>query len=153
VVRSAETFDYAIDSVSSEEVAPRGYLESDGELELLTGEDAESDDSVDKTYRSEVVVRRLGSGVFPVKVRLEFADGTQIDREWDGLYRWTRFSEEGPSKLVSATVDPERVLLLDVNYTNNSKLVEPGDLWPAFKWAAKWLVWVQDLMHTLAYFA
>ncbi len=153
VVRTAKTFDYAIDSVSSDEIAPRGYFESDGELELLAGEDPEGDDSDAKSYRSEVVVRRLGSGVFPVDVRLEFADGTRLEREWDGLYRWKRFSEEGPSKLVSATVDPERVLLLDVNYANNSKLVEPGDLWPAFKWAAKWLVWVQDLMHTMAYFA
>ncbi len=150
VVREANTFDYAIQSVSSDPISVRGYVEQGGELELLDGED-DTDES--KSYRSEVVVRRHGSGVFPVKVRLAFEDGTEIYREWDGRYRWKGFNYEGPSRLVSAVVDPERVLLLDMNYTNNSMTLEPGSRWPAFKWAGKWMVWLQDLMHTLAFFA
>ncbi|MCP4201409.1 MAG: M1 family metallopeptidase [bacterium] len=150
VVREAKTFDYAIQSVSSREVSPRGYVERDGRLELLEGT---NETGAATAYRSEIVVRRRGSGVFPVTIRLEFEDGTEVYREWDGRYRWKRFDYEGPSRLESATVDPERILLLDMNYTNNSKTLKPGDRWPAFKWAGKWMVWLQDLMHTLAFFA
>ena len=49
----------------------------------------------------------------PVEVLLVFEDGSQVRKRWDGQYRWTRLVEEGPSKLVYAEVDPDRVLLLD----------------------------------------
>lgn len=150
VLREANTFDYAIDSLATAEIAPRGYTEVDGALQLLDGAPR---DQGEQLYRSEVVVRRHGSGVFPVTVLATFEDGAEVRWEWDGRYRWKLFDHEGSSRLVSAVVDPERVLLLDTNYTNNSKMIASGDRWPAFKWAGKWMVWLQDLMHTLAYFA
>ncbi|MCH7665815.1 MAG: M1 family metallopeptidase [Acidobacteria bacterium] len=150
VVREAHTFDYGVQSVSSAEIAPRGYFERDGSLELEE-ESSETDDV--ERYESQVVVRRYGSGVFPVRIRVTFEDGTETYREWDGRYRWKRFDYETSSRLVSATVDPERVLLLDLNYTNNSRALESGSRWPAFKWAGKWMIWLQDLMHTMAFFA
>ena len=151
VVREANTFDYAVQSVSSTEIAPQGYIEVDGALQLVD-EEARSG-GASETFRSEVVVRRLGSGVFPVAVVAKFEDGAEIRWQWDGRYRWRRFEHEGDARLVSATVDPERVLLLDANYTNNSRSLEPGGRWAAFKWAGKWTLWLQDLMHTLAFFA
>jgi hypothetical protein len=60
--------------------------------------------------------------------------------------------EEGASELDYAVVDPERVLLLDLNRTNNSKRVEPRERLPAHKWASKWMIWLQDLMATFAFF-
>ncbi|MBT8461810.1 MAG: M1 family metallopeptidase, partial [Gemmatimonadetes bacterium] len=149
VVREAHTFDYSVDSVSSRELAPRGYFEVDGELRLVEA----PPESAGDLYRSEIVVRRLGSGVFPVEIRAVFEDGEQVEWSWDGRSRWKRFVYEGPSRLAKAMVDPERVLLLDVNYVNNTRRLVPAGRWAAFKWAGKWMVWVQDLMHTLAFFA
>lgn len=154
VVREAHTFDYGVQSVSSVEIAPRGYFERDGSLELEqpSSETADAETGAQR-YESQVVVRRYGSGVFPVTIRATFEDGTEAYREWDGRYRWKRFDFETSSRLVSATVDPERILLLDLNYTNNSRALESGSRWPAFKWAGKWMIWLQDLMHTMAFFA
>lgn len=150
VLREAKSFDYAVDSVSSRKVERAGFFDGADGPEIVSEEDDDPSGAV--TYRSEVVVRRLGDGVFPVEVELVFDDGRKATRQWDGRSRWKRFAEDGPSKLVSATVDPERVLLLDVNYANNSLRVESGDVWPALKWAGKWLLWLQDFMHTVAYF-
>jgi hypothetical protein len=53
---------------------------------------------------------------------------------------------------VSAQVDPDRVLLLDVNYTNNSYSLAPASERAATKWSLAWLVWLQDLLATSAFF-
>ena len=53
---------------------------------------------------------------------------------------------------VSVQVDPERVLLLDVNYTNNSRTLEPRAGEASLKWSLKWMAWLQDLMLTYAFF-
>jgi hypothetical protein len=54
---------------------------------------------------------------------------------------------------VSAEVDPGRVLLLDVNYTNNSRTLAPRGREAATKWSLKWMVWLQDLLLSWAFFA
>jgi hypothetical protein len=42
------------------------------------------------------------------------------------------------------------VLLLDVNYTNNSRTLKPKGSAAATKWSLKWMVWLQDAMLTWA---
>jgi hypothetical protein len=49
-------------------------------------------------------------------------------------------------------VDPERVLLLDVNYTNNSRTMQPRSEDAGLKWSLTWMVWLQDLMITYGFF-
>ena len=51
-----------------------------------------------------------------------------------------------------AEVDPERTLLLDVNYTNNSQTLQPQAGDAASKWSLTWMVWLQDLLLTWAFF-
>jgi hypothetical protein len=99
-------------------------------------------------YRTEVVVRRKGAATFPVEVLLAFEDGTERRDPWDGLDRWKLYVEERPSKLLYAAVDPERKLLLDLYYTNNTKLLEPKAALPARKWGSKWMIWLQDFLTT-----
>ncbi len=150
VVRSARSFDYAVDSVESWPIEPSGYFGSGAALELASTDGAEA--AEDRRYRSSVVVRRLGDGRFPVRVRIDFEDGTAVERRWDGKYRWQEFVEEGPSRVRSATVDPDRILLLDVNYTNNTRYRREQSRWPAVKWAGRWQAWLQDVLHAVAYF-
>ena len=107
-----------------------------------------------KLYWSRVVVTRLQGGRFPVDVVMEFEDGKRFRRLWDGQYRWVRYEFKRPSRLKSAVVDPDRKLLLDINPTNNSRLVKPpttgGRSLATWKWTAKWLFWLQNLMETFA---
>ncbi len=148
VHRQSLVFDYAVDSVKSFRAAPEGFVEGGGALAFSNGR---GDGDGDTLYRTEVVVRRHGGGVFPVEVLLAFEDGSQARVPWDGEARWQLFAEERPSKLAYAAVDPERVLLLDLDYTNNSKLRKAEHL-AAGKWAAKWMVWLQDLLMTFTFF-
>jgi len=152
VYRDDVTFDYAIDRAASFRAAPEGMVEEQGKLVYQKG--GEDDDGEEApTYRSEVVARRLGQGVFPVDLLLVFEDGSEIREHWDGRARWKLFVHEGPSKLHHAVVDPDRVLLLDLDRTNNSRLVHPAGHLAATKWASKWMIWAQDLLQTFAFFS
>ena len=100
--------------------------------------------------RTEVVIRRYGEAVFPVDVVTTFEDGHKIRERWDGVDRRVIFTYDRASRAVSTVVDPDRVLLLDVNSTNNSRTLQPRAGEASLKWSLKWMVWLQDLMLTYA---
>jgi hypothetical protein len=143
----SDSFDYAIQSVDSFPVGPAGWVERDGERVYVEplGDDADS-------YRTEVVVERRGGAWFPVDVLLVFEDGSDLRLRWPGQERWKLIVEERPARLAHAVVDPEHVLQLDLNYTNNSMRREPDSKLPALKWGARWMIWLQDLLATFAFF-
>jgi hypothetical protein len=103
-------------------------------------------------FRTTVVVRRFGEAVFPVDVVTTFKDGRRVTERWDGRERRVIYTYERPAEGLNVEVDPERVLLLDVNYTNNSATLKPRAAEASLKWSLKWLVWLQDLMLTYAFF-
>ncbi|PYY16368.1 MAG: hypothetical protein DMG60_15245 [Acidobacteria bacterium] len=74
------------------------------------------------SYHSEVVVHRKGDFVFPVEIEIKFDDGSHVREHFDGRDRWVRFSYDEKAKLVSAEVDPEHKVWLDVDFFNNSRL-------------------------------
>ena len=96
-------------------------------------------------YESGINLRRLGAFKFPVEVLATFANGEKVRETWDGQELWKKLRYTKPTKLVSATVDPEQKILLDVNFTNNSKAVEPSSL-GLNKLSARWLFWMQFLL-------
>jgi hypothetical protein len=116
----------------------------------------------DQTYRSSnvfdygvqdlreksAIVRRFGEAIFPVDVLITFEDGTQRTERWDGTDRWKAYTYDAAIR--SVQVDPNRVLLLDIDYTNNSRTRTPAGGRAATKWAAKWMVWLQDCLLTWA---
>jgi len=127
VYRGSAVFDYGVDTVTS----------------------AETDD---ETYVNDVVVRRHGDGIFPITILATLANGEQRRFAWDGTGRWHRVTFEHASRVLSAQVDPDQVLVLDTNFTNNSFTTEPAGGRAATKWAAVWLVWLQDQLLTWASF-
>jgi hypothetical protein len=127
VYRGSSTFDYGVQSLTNS----------------AAGKDS---------YRADVVVRRYADGIFPVTVLVTFADGAQTRTQWDGGNRWKLISLEHGSEAVSAQVDPDQILLLDTNFTNNSYAINPQGPRAADKWAAKWMVWLQDQLLTWAFF-
>jgi aminopeptidase N len=124
VYRSSNVFDYGVQDLSST--------------------------SQDGAFHTSVVVRRYGEAVFPVDVRTAFANGEQVDEHWDGRDRWKVYSYDRPIRAVSARLDPDYVLLLDLNRTNNSRTLAPRGSEAANKWSLKWMVWLQDLILTWA---
>ena len=148
VFRSSADFDYAVASAISVPAVLQGYREEGGSLVLQ--EEVEEEDV--EVYRTEVVVQRRGDGRFPVDVLMVFEDGEEIREQWDGMDRWRLFSVEREAKLAYAVVDPDRMLALDLDRTNDSRLREPAPRLAAGKWGAKWMIWLQDLLHTVAFF-
>jgi hypothetical protein len=117
-------------------------------------QDFRSDRDGDK-YRTLVVVRRYGEAIFPVDVRVTFTEGKQATEHWDGKDRWHLYTYNWPQRAVTAQADPDHVLLLDVNLTNNSKALPPLDGFApkaATKWSLKWMVWLQDCLLTWSVF-
>jgi hypothetical protein len=127
VYRASTVFDYAVESVTSR-----------------PGDDGE--------FLSDIVVRRNGDGIFPVTILVTLANGEQRRFSWDGGGRWHRVTVEHASRAVSAQVDPEQILLVDINLTNNSFTTDPQARRAATKWAAAWMVWLQDQLLAWAFF-
>jgi len=124
IYRSSDVFDYAVQDLKS------------------TDEHG--------SFHTSLIVRRNGEANYPVTVRVTFANGEQINEEWTGRDRWKAYSYDRTSRAVAAEVDPRRVLLLDINHTNNSKTLAPRAREASAKWSLKWMVWLQDLVLTWA---
>ena len=151
VYRGSNDFDYAIESAKSEPLDFGGLHRSDGGGGARRrGDEARGQHP---TYRTEVVLRRNGGAVFPVEILLVFEDGTELRRPWDGRSRWTMVIEERTSRLAWAEIDPDRILLLDVDRSNNSWTMTPGDDFVSTKIAARWIVWLQDFLFTFTFFS
>ncbi len=149
-VMGSGQFDYAIQEVATFSAANEGWVGEGEERTLVEGR--EDDDEEAAVFRSEVVARRLGEGVFPVEVALVFEDGHEIRKKWAGQARWKLFVEEYSSRLEYAVVDPDRILALDVDPKNNSLQVTSEAALPAAKWAARWTVWFEDFLASFAAF-
>jgi hypothetical protein len=143
--RNSYTFDYAVERLASERVAWRGLNDTPKGLVY-------EEQTLEKIYRTTVVVRRLGAGQFPVDVRVRFEDGHEERERWDGRARWQYLTFDRPARAVSAEIDPERRLLLDTNFTNNSRTLQPANDEAAVKWSLRWMIWLQDLFMTCAFF-
>jgi len=116
-------------------------------------------------FSTTVVVRRNGAAQFTgaarqpigsfesgqgVALLVEFADGRRRVDHWDGRAKSREFAYRSPARAVSAEVDPDGVILLDLNRTNNSRALRPFAGRAAVQWAARWLAWLQDGILTWA---
>jgi hypothetical protein len=145
VHRSSKVFDYAVDDLRTGPLAETGFFDNEGRTAY------KAEQKLAGRHRTTVVVRRLGEGVFPVEVVVTFKNGDKVRERWDGRDRWKVFTFERTAEALSAEIDPERVLLLDVNYANNSRTLEPAGGRAATKWTLKWMVWLQDLLLNAAF--
>jgi hypothetical protein len=100
----------------------------------------------DKPYRSSVSVHRIGDFVLPVTVQVTFDDGSKVRELWvppsgEGVNdnsRWKTFVYVKDAKVVSAEVDPDHKVLLDVNHFNDSYVAKANGV-PARKVTNLWL--------------
>jgi peptidase M1-like protein len=125
VYRGSNTFDYGVQQLTS---TPAGK----------------------DRFRTTVVARRFGEAVFPVDVVTTFNDGSKKSERWDGVERRIIYRYDGNVRARSVEVDPNHVLMLDVNYTNNSRTLDSRADAASLKWSLKWIAWLQDLLVTYA---
>jgi hypothetical protein len=96
-----------------------------------------------------VRITRNGVVPFPLRVRLDFDDGTHLDTRWKGELDPLSFESVEPARRVR--LDPDRVWLPDRNYANNEYVRAPIADAPAAKWVGYWMVWLQDAMLAFSF--
>lgn len=154
--------DYRIRTARSRlDKGPRGWFWDDDDQKTLLGvadrheydaedndEDDDNDDSDDEEefYRTEVVVERRGEFIHPVTIEFVFEDGESVRHEWDGRTRWKKYLEIRQAKLVSAEVDPDHLLALDVDRLNNSIRLKKNRK-PAAKMITHLVFWLQNVFQ------
>jgi hypothetical protein len=99
----------------------------------------------DAPQRSTVTVHRVGDFLWPVAVRVVFSDGSSVKEFWnprdrgaDSNDRWKTFTYVRRARVVSAEVDPDHTMTLDVDEFNNSR-TEKTDPVPGRKLAGLWM--------------
>jgi hypothetical protein len=136
VFRSTGMFDYGVEPLASEPDADGGFV-------------------------TTVTARRYGDAIFSgasgdrisgfdngrgITFRIAFADGQKRTDWWDGRDERRTFRYRSPARAVSVIVDPDRVLLLDLHQTNNSRTFTPRAAAAATRWASIYLPWLEHLL-------
>jgi hypothetical protein len=166
-LNSPDKLDYAIGRIRSEEVedpegifddevraegqeSEKGGQEEKGTDKQYTDDQDKDEQGAEKIYRNEVVVLRKGELIFPQEILIRFEEGEELTEKWDGKERWKRYVYFRPYKLESAQVDPEYKILLDINFTNNSRLMEPNKL-PVWKHALRLMFQFQNILSLFSF--
>jgi hypothetical protein len=150
-VKGTGVLDYAVSSVTSRrQSVPVGIFDRNDRKTTVTLADARAREREEnnRPYESVVLVQRKGDIVFPVQIALHFEGGRIERRTWDGRDRWLKIRTTTREPLVSANVDPDRQIALDVDWLNNGKRVDP-DSRAATKWSARVMFWAQNVLATV----
>jgi len=144
-IYNALVLDYAVVNISNEELPA-----SQGVYGINSTAFTYQDGSGPSSILSKVEIQRKGDWVFPVEVLVTFEDGSTQTMHWSGAEGSRFFEFSNGLKIISAQIDPLQKIALDVDLNNNSMTLQPekASLW---KYAAKAIFWVQNLMQTLSF--
>ncbi|MCX6121277.1 MAG: M1 family metallopeptidase [Ignavibacteriales bacterium] len=149
VLSGTDVCDYELTSIAVNEIHhSTGIFDVEGKKTNIHRQRGEKPDSL---FRSVVLVSRLGEVKMPVDVLIRFDDGKDVRETWDGQVRWKQYIYSGKSKVVSATVDPDNILVLDINMNNNSRTVQPSSI-PFWKYTTKFMTLVQAILQSTLLF-
>jgi len=124
--------------------------------------------AVDAVSEKSVTVSRRGNGMFTgrsadrignfdagdaLQIKVVLADGSSTLTTWDGRDATRTFTFQGPSLLVGAYLDPDRIVTLDNNRLDNSIVPPAPTNVPVRKWVARWMVWLQHTMLSYGFLA
>jgi hypothetical protein len=101
-------------------------------------------------YYSEVILYRKGDMIFPQEIEIVFDNGDTIREQWDGSDRRKAFVYEGKHKVISAHIDPQQKILLDLDLNNNSLTLEPKTS-PLVRYATRAVYWIQNILQTASF--
>ncbi|MDO8367334.1 MAG: M1 family metallopeptidase [Saprospiraceae bacterium] len=144
-IYDAVVLDYAVVRISNEELpATQGVFGNSSTAFTF------QDGSGPSPTLSKVEIQRKGDWIFPVEILVTFEDGSTRTMHWSGEEGSKVFEFRDGMKIVSAQIDPLQKIALDVDLNNNSMTLHPekAALW---KYAAKSIFWIQNLMHTVSF--
>lgn len=155
VLKGSNELDYRIYSVrTSRERKPRGVFDQGSKKVTLSDPEKKEESTQQESrelFRSVVKVHRKGEVIVPVDVLVVFDDGDSVRQVWNGKDRWVKYEFLKPAKLVYAVVDPDRKLVLDSNFSNNSRTVK--DLRkPVTYLSSRFLYWFESVLHIIGFF-
>lgn len=111
-----------------------------------SGADADGD-----YYRSYLEMERRGDFIAPVEIGIDWSDGTHTVSSWDGVEAiHTMTFEEKDRHVISATIDPDKKLFLDIDFNNNSYTTAP-ERSGICKYAIRSIYWVQNIMQSASF--
>jgi hypothetical protein len=140
VFRSSGVFDYGVEAFTSETAADGGVMTT------VTAR-RYGDAHLTRAGGNRVGGFENGRGI---TLRVVFADGQQRTDWWDGRDERRTFRYHSQTRAVSAAVDPDRVLLLDLDRTNNSRTFAPRRAAAATRWGSIYLLWLEHLLLSYA---
>lgn len=144
-IYKASFCDYALTfAESSKKSTPIGVFDEEDKMVFKNAEPTE-------TYYNSVRVDRKGEMILPTEIEIIFTDGTKKIIEWNGLDRSKLFEFESTSQILSAEIDPEQKIYLDIDFNNNSYTSQPETsvLW---KYALKTIFWAQNILQSVGMF-
>ncbi len=102
-------------------------------------------------FFSYLELERKQDFVAPVEIGVNWSDGSFTTESWDGVeaLHVLTFEEEG-KRIVSACIDPDKKLYLDIDFNNNSFTTEPERA-GILKYATRSIYWVQNIMQSASF--
>jgi hypothetical protein len=155
IIFDSPTLDYKLYRITNDpiQIADKGIFDSDsgmifiGEKELDDAKrEAFKDTTFKRSFKSRVMVTREGDMTFPVEVLIKFSDDSEVLEKWDGKERYKVFKYEKPGRVISAEIDPEGKVMLDINPLNNSLKIKSDDK-VIYKYGSFWFYMMQNIMH------
>ncbi|PZE20110.1 M1 family metallopeptidase [Paenibacillus xerothermodurans] len=97
-----------------------------------------------QAYENTVLVQKKDGTYHDIPIRFHFADGSQLDKTWDGKNEAVQFKLNHPAQLDWVVIDPEKTIILE-NKRINSFMKTNVD--PTL--TARWNMGVVKFMETL----
>lgn len=146
LLKSPVNCDYAVTDIYSELLPPEQGIFREGNEHVF------KEGSENKKYLNKITVSRYGNLSLSVEILLTFKNGETQNHSWDGTDYTKVIETISSSPLDYAKIDPEHIIWLDVNRQNNGMSTDKSHL-ATFKWATKWLFWVQNLLEMITFYS
>ncbi len=92
----------------------------------------------------DIMVERIEDGVVPIELVVNSEVDTVIYK-WDGKEKFKIFTIYSDAEIISAEIDSENKNLLDLNFANNSYIVEE-QYWGSVSYATRVFFWFQNAL-------
>jgi len=132
---STKILDYAVDSLSSEKTVS---------IDSVSG-------SAIGKYHNRIVIKRLGDFIFPVEIASVFENGDTLRQSWDGVDSLYVIDYFTTSRIREAQVDPGQKVWLDLNWSNNSRMMKKNYFATIRHWLQMMKIYQQSLLGGLIF--
>lgn len=144
-IYTTDVCDYLVSDIVNERIStPTGLFDAGNGNHIF------EKGKITDAYRSEVILYRKGDMIFPQEIEIIFDNGEKITEQWDGTDHRKVFEYEGSRRVISAHIDPQQKILLDLDLNNNSLTLEPKTS-PLFRYATRAVYWIQNILQTVSF--